>query len=79
MNKTLDSHCPIHHTYITTALANKVPLQLLAKNVDTSTKYIEEHYYHHEPELLTEELNPVKRKRIATGEEMLRMYQLDAR
>lgn len=68
------SRCSLRHTYITTALANKVPLQLLAKNVDTSTKYIEEHYCHHEPELLTEELNPVKRKRIATGEEMFRMY-----
>lgn len=68
------SYYSLRHTYITNSLANKVPLQLLAKNVDTSTKYIEEHYYHHEPELLTEELNPVKRKRIATGDEMLRMY-----
>lgn len=72
------SYYSLRHTYITTALANKVPLQLLAKNVDTSTKYIEEHYYHHEPELLTEELNPVKRKRIASGEEMFRMHHPDA-
>lgn len=64
------SYYSLRHTYATTSLASKVPLQLLASNMDTSTKYIQDHYYHHEPESLTTELNPIKRRKRMTGEEM---------
>lgn len=73
------SYYSLRHTYATTSLANKVPLQLLASNMDTSTKYIQEHYYHHETEALTEELNPVKRTRRLTGQEMATRYLADKR
>lgn len=69
------SYYSLRHTYATISLANKVPLQLLASNLDTSTKYIQEHYYHHEPEQLTEELNPVKRTRRMTADEMFAMHK----
>ena len=68
------SYYSLRHTYATTCLANKVPLQLLASNMDTSTKYIQRHYYHHEPEQLTAELNPSKRIRRMTPTEMLDLY-----
>ncbi len=68
------SYYSLRHTYATTSLANKVPLQLLASNMDTSTKYIQDHYYHHEPESLTMELNPIKRTRAMTADEMMRTY-----
>ena len=42
--------------------------------MDTNTKYIQEHYYHHEPEQLTEELNPVKRTRRMTADEMFSQF-----
>lgn len=71
------SYYSLRHTYATTSLANKVPLQLLASNMDTSTKYIQDHYYHHEPEALTEELNPVKRTRPLTGLEMYERFLAD--
>ena len=64
------SYYSLRHTYATVSLANKVPLQLLASNMDTSTKYIQEHYYHHETEALTAELNPVKKSRRLTADEM---------
>ena len=68
------SYYSLRHTYATISLANKVPLQLLASNMDTSTKYIQDHYYHHEPEQLTEELNPVKRTRRMTADEMFSQF-----
>jgi integrase len=68
------SYYSLRHTYATVSLANKVPLQLLAANMDTSTKYIQEHYYHRETEELTSELNPVKRQRKMTAAEMLETY-----
>lgn len=68
------SYYSLRHTYATISLANKVPLQLLASNMDTSTKYIQEHYYHHEPEALTTELNPVKRTRRMTADEIAAQY-----
>ncbi|MBD1193116.1 site-specific integrase [Vulcanococcus sp. Clear-D1] len=68
------SYYSLRHTYATISLANKVPLQLLASNMDTSTKYIQDHYYHHEPEGLTAELNPIKRTRKLTGGEMYSTY-----
>lgn len=68
------SYYSLRHTYATISLTNKVPLQLLASNMDTSTKYIQDHYYHHEPEELTAELNPVKRTRRMTADEMLAQY-----
>lgn len=68
------SYYSLRHTYATVSLANKVPLQLLASNMDTSTKYIQDHYYHHEPEQLTTELNPVKRTRRMTASEMYDTY-----
>lgn len=68
------SYYSLRHTYATIALANKVPLQLLASNMDTSTKYIQDHYYHHEPEELTAELNPAKRTRRMTADEMFTQY-----
>lgn len=68
------SYYSLRHTYATISLANKVPLQLLASNMDTSTKYIQDHYYHHEPEQLTEELNPVKRTRRMTADEMFNQF-----
>ena len=71
------SYYSLRHTYATVSLANRVPLQLLASNMDTSTKYIQEHYYHHEPEILTAELNPIKRTRRLTGQEMFDNYLAD--
>ncbi len=68
------SYYSLRHTYATISLANKVPLQLLASNMDTSTKYIQDHYYHHEPEELTAELNPAKRTRRMTPDEMMTFY-----
>lgn len=68
------SYYSLRHTYATNALANRVPLQLLASNMDTSTKYIQDHYYHHQPEILTAELNPEKKKRKLTGAEMYDMH-----
>ena len=68
------SYYSLRHTYATISLANKVPLQLLASNMDTGTKYIEDHYYHHETEELTEELNPTKRTRRMTADEMFSQY-----
>lgn len=68
------SYYSLRHTYATISLANKVPLQLLASNMDTSTKYIQDHYYHHEPESLTTELNPIKRTRAMTADEMMSTY-----
>lgn len=68
------SYYSLRHTYATTALSNKVPLQLLASNMDTSTKYIQDHYYHHEPEMLTAELNPKKKRRTMTGNDIYRTY-----
>jgi integrase len=69
------SYYSLRHTYATSCLSNKVPLQLLAANMDTSTKYIQDHYYHHETEDLTQELNPDKKRRKLTAQEMLTMYQ----
>jgi integrase len=69
------SYYSLRHTYATISLANKVPLQLLASNMDTSTKYIQEHYYHHEPEALTAELNPTKRTRKMSAEEMFTAHR----
>jgi integrase len=68
------SYYSLRHTYATISLANKVPLQLLASNMDTSTKYIQDHYYHHEPEQLTQELNPIKRTRKMTADEMFSQF-----
>jgi integrase len=68
------SYYSLRHTYATTSLANKVPLQLLASNMDTSTKYIQDHYWHHEPEELTAELNPEKRTRRMTADEMFSQF-----
>jgi integrase len=68
------SYYSLRHTYATVSLANKVPLQLLASNMDTGTKYIQDHYYHHETEELTQELNPIKRTRIMTADEMMSLY-----
>jgi integrase len=68
------SYYSLRHTYATISLANKVPLQLLASNMDTSTKYIQDHYYHHEPEALTAELNPSRRRRRMSGEEMFQTF-----
>ena len=68
------SYYSLRHTYATVSLANKVPLQLLASNMDTGTKYIQDHYYHHETEELTEELNPIKRTRRMTADEMFAQY-----
>jgi integrase len=64
----------LRHTYATEQLRNKVPLQLLASNMNTSTTYIQRHYYNHEPEELTKELNPSKRKRTFSGEEMFMLH-----
>jgi hypothetical protein len=46
----------------------------LASNMDTSTKYIQDHYYHHETEELTAELNPAKRTKKMTADEMFTTY-----
>lgn len=68
------SYYSLRHTYATNSLANKVPMQLVASNMDTSYKYIQDHYYHHEPEALTAELNPQKKTRKMTAEEMFTQY-----
>ena len=68
------SYYSLRHTYATVSLANGVRLQLLASNMDTGTKYIQDHYYHHETEELTEELNPIKRTRKMTADEMFAQY-----
>lgn len=68
------SYYSLRHTYATASLANKVPLILLASNMDTSTKYIQDHYYHHETEELTAELNPAKRTKKMTADEMFTTY-----
>jgi integrase len=68
------SYYSLRHTYATVSLANGVPLQLLASNMDTGTKYIQDHYYHHETEELTKELNPVKKTRAMTADEMMTLY-----
>lgn len=70
------SYYSLRHTYATESLANGVALQLLASNMDTGTTYIQKHYYHHETEELTAELNPAKRRRrIMTADEMHNQYR----
>ena len=64
------SYYSLRHSYATTAATNKVPILLIANNMDTSVEYIQKHYYHHRAEDLTAELNPVRRNRSMTAQEI---------
>jgi len=69
------SYYSLRHTYATTASTNKVPILLVANNMDTSVEYIQKHYYHHRAEDLTNELNPIRKKKILTGREIYDLYK----